>query len=652
MNPANVSSNWGRLLVATLLALFVLASSGSLSAGVALAEGSRDLYPSGATGCRANLEWRTTFYGPNNNFLRRRSLLGVYAEPGEVILVGSSAVGVGAGDIVMYSSDQVTGRIGDETLTGPPDFSCEAQRTGPGGLPGQGQITSRAQELAGPDTRPGGGVPGGYVPCYYEVQAGGSADNIYYVAFFGPQGSASNVENFPSGRIDLITGDPLDFGPGQNTSVSAWDVTVRRSLTSTQDITGRLFADYLAMITAGTSCPMFSTLFALTTDAYSYEVGLRGLDPYGFVLYANDRGFLDSDGATPLLHDVLADPTLPVQEQNQLNVLVGDVKLAEPTHHLFLNEPSSEARSALNGIEDPIVPLIKSFAFKGVLGGNDTLPGAGGTFVLNVNVPGEFDDLVISRDGVDFDPTNPSNRSLDVEDDRVGSQQIPWDGLDNAGDQFPVGSYPATIRLRTGEVHFPLLDVENSQQGGPQYFLTNPPDGCPPLAGGCFAGFYDDRGYTTLGGTDVGTPGEVLPCPEQNPTDCNPPPERRSDPSIGFDTRTDQRAFGDGSEDGFGDKKGLDLWTFYLTKQDTLLDIVSTPTTTPTPTATKGWTPETQTPTPTTTSTPTPTATLTPAVILLPETGDAQAPSLRWWPWLVLTLLGLPAVCVIRRRRG
>jgi hypothetical protein len=404
--------------------------------------------------------------------------------------------------------------------------------------------------LAGPDTVPGGASPGGFVPCYYEVPDGGSPDNIYYVAFFGPQGSASNLENFPSGRIDLITGDPLDFGPGQNTSVSAWDVTVRSSLTATEDITGRLFADYLAMITAGTSCPMFSTLYVLTTDAYIYEVGLRGLDPYGFVVYANGVGFLDSDGATPLLHDVLADPTLPVQEQNQLNVLVGDVKLAEPTHRLFFNEPSPEARRALNATDgwdgvEPIIPLIEDFVFEGVLGGNETRPGVGGTFVLDVNVEGRFDDLVISRDGVDFDPDNPYNRKLDVED-QDDRQQIAWDGLDNVGNAFGVGSYTATIRLRTGEVHFPLLDVENSQAGGPQYELTNPPDGCPPLAG-------------------VALPG------------VNPPPVPASDSSVGFDTRTEQRAFGDGTDNGFGDKKGLDVWTFYLTKEDADLRILETP---------------------------------------------------------------------------
>jgi uncharacterized repeat protein (TIGR01451 family) len=474
----------------------------------------------------------------------------------------------------------VGGRKGDHTF-GDLAFSCVAQRAATGD-PDQGRITSRAQELAGPDTVPGGGNPAGYVPCYYEVPA----EDIYYVAFYGPRGSASNVENVPSGRIDL--NDPRDFDARQNTSVSAWDVTVRSSLSSTADITGRLFADYLAMITGGSSRPVNSTIYALTTDAYIYEVWLRGLDPYGFVLYANNRGFLDSDGETPLYHDVLAQNIPPLrnpQQQNQLNLLQGGVVLTEPTHYIFFNEPSREARTAVNdGLVDPVAPSIDEFFFEGVLGGNATRPGAGGTFVLD---PGDFLGiyrLIISRDGVDFDPDNPDNRTL-IGVAQAGSQKILWDGLDNATDPpvpFPVGSYRARIELRAGEVHFPLLDVENSLEGGPRYFLTNPPrDRCPMSAGGCFSGFYDDRGYTTIGGTDVGNPGdpgpppvppEVLPCPTVNPT-CNQPNPDHSNPETGFDTRTDQRAFGDGSEDGFGDKKGLDLWTYYPAEGETDITI-------------------------------------------------------------------------------
>src|SRR5690606_4478804 len=36
-----------------------------------------------------------------------------------------------------------------------------------------------------------------------------------------------------------------------------------------------------------------------------------------------------------------------------------------------------------------------------------------------------------------------------------------------------------------------------------------------------------------------------------------------SDLLTGFDTSSTRRQFGDGRSDGFGDKKGLDLWTFF-----------------------------------------------------------------------------------------
>jgi len=54
------------------------------------ADGSGDQYPSGATGKRAALEWREdTFAG-----LSRRTFFRVYANAGENILMGSSAIGV------------------------------------------------------------------------------------------------------------------------------------------------------------------------------------------------------------------------------------------------------------------------------------------------------------------------------------------------------------------------------------------------------------------------------------------------------------------------------------------------------------------------------------------------------------------------------
>src|SRR5579883_1781190 len=78
------------------------------------AEGSRNLYPNGAMGSRANLEWEANkVYGPTspvNNSLLRRTLLHVYVNAGEYILTGSSAVGVAngatAGDVLIYNPNR------------------------------------------------------------------------------------------------------------------------------------------------------------------------------------------------------------------------------------------------------------------------------------------------------------------------------------------------------------------------------------------------------------------------------------------------------------------------------------------------------------------------------------------------------------------
>ena len=70
-------------------------------ASSAHAEGSKDLYSSG-TGFRANIEWRAASDGRYGGILIRRSLFKVYAKEGETILLGSSAVGVGTGDILLY----------------------------------------------------------------------------------------------------------------------------------------------------------------------------------------------------------------------------------------------------------------------------------------------------------------------------------------------------------------------------------------------------------------------------------------------------------------------------------------------------------------------------------------------------------------------
>lgn len=562
----------------------------------AAAEGSRSLYPASypSNGFRANLEWHNdqNRYGPANEFnLIRRTLLRVYAEAGEYILAGSSAIDVpdlsGAadqGDILIY--DQILGgRIGNEILPTTPVFSCKAQRDSTSNS-NQGRISSRSQEIAGPDTiadaataTRGNAIPQGYVPCFYQAPATG----IYYIVFYGPDGNAATVDTLPNGSISNF-----QTSSAQSTTIPAWDVTVRESLTSTQDLLGRLYTYYLSMFTGTNGRPIFSTVYIVTDDGFRYKVDLNGMDPNGFIIYGNQVGFLDTDGS-PLYQDVMAKleengVPLTFEQQNQLRAIQGDVSIALPEYLMFFNEPDEQVLQFLGIPLEPIIPEISNFRFEGALGAgtaapctNDpNAPACGGTFRFTTNVTGTYD-IVISRDGVNFDPDNPQNREL-TGDTNTTQVTKEWDGLDNNGDPFPVGGpYIARITMHGGELHFPFLDVENSTLGSPMLLLLNPPDvnndgtgDCDRMAAGCTGAFYDDRGYETASGVVVGTGVNQPLCPG-NPGN---PPNPLFDLN-GYDTTVipNQRAFGFPTggnpqdicapDGGFGDKKGLDLWTFF-----------------------------------------------------------------------------------------
>ena len=145
----------------------------------------------------------------------------------------------------------------------------------------------------------------------------------------------------------------------------------------------------------------------------------------------------------------------------------------------------------------------------------------------------------------------------------AGVQNIAWDGKDNSGAFMPVSwtgnggdGYCFSATLHAGEFHFPLLDAENSVLGGPTITLLNPPGGTCPFAT-CSTAFFDDRGYKTTTGATVGTPGSVLAI-------GNAPPPAPDFSDTGFDTSsTTIRAYGDNSANGFGNQKGLDLWTYF-----------------------------------------------------------------------------------------
>ncbi|NJN49465.1 MAG: hypothetical protein HC805_06425 [Alkalinema sp. RL_2_19] len=241
------------------------------------AEGSRSLYPASATGYRANIEWRDNKYG---SLVLRRTLLKVYAQKDEYILVGSTAVGVDQGDIRIFDPGQVTGAVGAEIIPSVANFTCTIAQ------PGQGKITSRIEELAGPKSITGNNNPTGYTPCYYRAPTTG----IYDVVMTGPDGFGSTRDG--SIATDIALTNSNNFDVNQRSSVAAWDVTVRSSLTSITDRNGRLFAYYYALFTGNNGRPLYFSTYPITTDGFRYKVDFRGADPNGFLLYGEPSWFL------------------------------------------------------------------------------------------------------------------------------------------------------------------------------------------------------------------------------------------------------------------------------------------------------------------------------------------------------------------------
>ena len=535
----------------------------------AQASGSGDLYPASDAGkfqaARANLEWRTNQYG---NLLLRRTLLHVYAAAGENILVGSSAVGQGAGDILIYNPGRVSGAIGAENIPATADYQVSAHA-------GKGAITSRAQELAGPQSADGTGNTGGYVPGAYAAPTTG----IYSVVFYGTDGGSSASNGGISGDIALAsTGD---FNTGQGSSVAAWDVTVRSSASSTTELSGRVFTYYLALFAGNNGRSLYSTIYAATTDGYQYQVALGGVDPNGFIIYSNQVGFLDSDGASPLYHDVLG-------ASGQVDSIEGGCTLALPSYPLFFQPPAGETLAELGIPATATDPVLSGLSFSGTVSGNTSRVGTGGTFHFTSNMSAVYD-IILSRDNVNFDPTLPGNRRLRGVRP-AGTNTVPWNGKDNSGANFPIGTgYGVHAEIHAGEYHFPLLDAENDTVGGPHVTLLNHAN---PGGSAHTIGYYDDRGYTTLSGYNVtrssvsasGSAADV----DQPLGGIGPPSPINADPLNGFDMSSAQRAYGQTGNAGntnvpntgsFGDTKGLDLWTYFPSStQSSTLNIQGTPT--------------------------------------------------------------------------
>jgi uncharacterized repeat protein (TIGR01451 family)/fimbrial isopeptide formation D2 family protein len=563
--------------------LTIVALSGIVAVPAAHAEGSNNLVTDNDTGEsnggeRPFLEYRTDLSGD----ILRRSVIRVYAQQGETLQLGASTMDGDLADtdasIVVVSPDD-------------PVFTYDAGTFDPGTLniaftPADecGLIRTREQELAGP-------LPntGGYDPCEVTVDAEG----IWEIHFVSPD---------PTDTDDPPVREIVDTGvlpqPTGVNYVTAWDVTVRN--VAGDVVPGRAYANYLALNMGGNSTAdqpveLNSQVFVQTRDGANYNLDLNGIDPYGFLFFANNKGFKDIDG-NPIYRSLqfvgtstsgsvpgtalLGDDGYTIHNPGDSDTEGDDVNI---THKIFLQEPDGTMPPAANlpgnqtdwlfvEYEDPL--QIENFAFRG----REGTPGQAGTGLggfFSFTNPNESERYASYTIVIDVN----RNGTFGDANDRIlsgqafpGTNEVEWDGLDGAGDLVPANtlSYNVTIQVNAGEIHFPFFDSEDHSNGliierrspGIRTSLGDPIETPADL----FTIYYDDRYFgpdpydfslCAAGDPEPNLPpGVVINDPEPEPDVCygNPPNPRNG--KGGVNSQNGAR----GWDGDFGDRRGLNTW--------------------------------------------------------------------------------------------
>lgn len=485
------------------------------------AEGSNDLVSSG--GNRPYLEFRND----TNGGILRRTVMKVYANEGETINLGSSAVGIGSGVINYREPDGTAGSCG----------------TGADG----GLIADRNQEVAGP----GDGTGGTFIPCVVTVGAGQSG--IWEIDFVSP--NPASGANPP-----VATGTAAWTQQSTSGLVTAWDITVRSA--AGIDISGRAYANYYAFNMGSNGLSLSSAFTVLTRAGYQYRVDLNGLDPFGFIFFSNRNGFFDTatgDSIFRSLQFVGNNPgSLPsgfaFHNPNDPDIGI------YVTQKTFINSPDSSMPASANsptGLtwlyqEPQAPPTPTNFAFTGIEGtpGQAGTSPLGGTLSFDSTSQSAFSiTLDLNADGIYGNSNDRTFLGRSV----IGTNSVFWDGIDGLGVAVRPSTIPYNVQINqyAGEAHFPLIDAEQNNNGIIIERL-NQPAGLTSSTEDPFNVYYDDRntgtdftlcasGESSSSGSCYGT----APTPRQA--------------LLGENSSTGAHEF----LNGFGNIRGIDTWVYY-----------------------------------------------------------------------------------------
>ncbi|SDD06044.1 Calx-beta domain-containing protein [Pedobacter soli] len=451
----------------------------------AFADGSKDLYPSGATGNRAFLYTNINpAYAPDSWPFKTAGTHFVYAKAGEVIMASSSAVGLGSGAVRIYSPD---GSITQTSTT-------------------NGFISNRVQELAGPKNGTADATANRYTPFQLVVPAG--QDGIWRVEFIPPSGETNTTaQNSGTATVAAdaawMQGNTAT-GTTAVTMIAAWDVSVRTGTLATAGtfIPGRVYTNVMNfrinnVYTAGSG--FYGRFYVLTKDGNAYRVSNNGQVGVGFTFFANSRGFTTAANGA-------GDPTYK-SVNTSTNLNIKDPRTddnANITHKIFYTSPASDMPtvSKINGLSDTwlkpaiISPQASGLTFLGVEGSSSSVSSKGAYIKFTSNVNGKYK-ITIPGNG------NFIDRTL-VGIATTGNMTVFWDGKAGSalnsslpGAAVPPGTTVNSLKVQLfgAEVHFPFIDTEINPNG----IIIEQLDASGNVISGNDIVYWDDSDITSTG---------------------------------------------------------------------------------------------------------------------------------------------------------
>ncbi|MDQ0478066.1 FlgD immunoglobulin-like domain containing protein [Chryseobacterium sp. MDT2-18] len=508
-----------------------------LCSSLLFADGSRDLYPSGASGLRAYLRSSNS---PTVNWpFPNQGVHYVYAKVGERITMASSAQDSGANSRIRLYAPDGSQLFDNATVAG--------------------QIPNRAAELAGPQLS-GGSVSGRYTPIYYQVPTG--KEGIY--------------------RVELVargTGDPTatfnadaTWTQGSDAGIMAWDVSLINA-TNTAFVPGRVYTNVLNLSNGTTNIDtkgFYGKIYTLTKDGYTYRVNNNGNNGIYFTFFVNNNGFIDATTQDPV-YKSLNGSTAAFLSGKVRNPNSSDTS-KNITHKMFYvlpgNDLPTSSSVSLQGTTTSTTtwlrkavttPHVTNVSVVGVEGVSGQVSKKGGYIKFDADVQGNY---TITIEGTVANPGFVT-RVL-TGSSSAGANQFLWDGKDGAGNASPVGAYPIkiTVRLQGAEVHFPYIDMEYNRFGTIVELLdhTQLSQIVPVVSVVSDIVYWNDVDITNA------TSNGSKPSPINN---SHLPPVN----STGISSNTNGHNWGVGGTGvagQFGDEKAIDTWTFIKAEEVTV----------------------------------------------------------------------------------